>query len=193
MRKRRTGMILGFIVATLVLAVGYAVVADINLSVSGTASAGASNENFDVQMVTNSLATTGTSTNVRVVDNTEAADKQLNVKFTATGFTAKGDTAVVTYTIKNNSNDLNALLSSTGVSVTVPESTADTTYYANGASLFDTEYYFNNNKDTKTITVNDEVDNNTTTVTIVLTLNKTILNEENVLVNVNLPIVATAQ
>lgn len=193
MRKRRTGMILGFIVATLVLAVGYAVVADINLSVSGTASAGASNENFDVQMVTNSLATTGTSTNVRVVDNTEAADKQLNVKFIATGFTAKGDTAVVTYTIKNNSNDLNALLSSTGVSVTVPESTTDTTYYANGASLFDTEYYFNNNKDTKTITVNDEVDNNTTTVTIVLTLNKTILNEENVLVNVNLPIVATAQ
>ena len=43
------------------------------------------------------------------------------------------------------------------------------------------------------VTVNDEVDNNTTTVTIVLTLNKTILNEENVLVNVNLPIVATAQ
>ena len=196
MKRRKAGMLLGFIVATLVLAVGYALVTDINLSVSGTASAGASNENFKVQFDANSMKTDGTTNNVTVSNKqTDVSEngQQLNVGFTATGFTAKGDTAVVTYTIKNDSNDLNALLSSTGVEITVPSSTGSVTYYENGASLFEKDYYFTSTKDTKTTTVSSVADSNTTTVTVVITLKETILNEENVMVNINLPITATAQ
>lgn len=193
MKKRNVGMMLGFVVATLVLVVGYALVADISLSVGGSASAGASNENFDVQMVAGSLDDDGTSNNVTVTDNTMAAEKQLNVNFTATGFTAKGDKAVVTYTIENSSNDLYAVLTSNGVVVTVPEDTNDVTYYKNSASLFDAEFYFDGVKETKTKTISSEADENTTTVTIVITLKETILDEENVSVNINLPINAKAQ
>ena len=193
MKKRNAGMMLSFIIATLVLAVGYALVTDIPLSVSGTASAGASNENFDVQMVADSLVYTGTTQTVNVEDNTTSNEKQLNVNFTASGFTAKGDKAVVTYTIENQSNDLDAALSSTGVKVTIPENTDNITYYAEAASLFDTSYYFNNTEETKTITIGSEDGLNTTTVTVVITLNKTILDEENVAVNINLPINANAR
>ena len=35
MKKRKAGMVLSFVVATLVLVVGYAAITDINLSVSG--------------------------------------------------------------------------------------------------------------------------------------------------------------
>ena len=193
MKKRNAGMMLGFIVATLVLVVGYASVADISLSVGGSASAGASNENFDVQMVAGSLNDDGTTESVVVTDNTTTSQKQLNVNFTATGFTAKGDKAVVTYTIENRSNDLQALLTSSGVVVTVPEDTADVAYYDDSASLFDTEFYFDGVENTKTKTISSEENSNTTTVTIVITLNETILDEENVAVNINLPINAKAQ
>lgn len=193
MKKRKTFMILSFIVSTLLLAVGYAMVSDIPLSINGTASAGASNENFDVQMVAGSINTAGTTNNVTVIDNTSISDKQLNVSFAASGFTAKGDTAVVTYTIKNNSINLNALLSSSGVSVTVPESNDGVVYYVDGASLFDVDYYFDGSQSNKTIVINDDESSNSTTITIVIMLNKTILNEENVLVNISLPINAKAQ
>lgn len=193
MKKRKTFMILSFIVSTLLLAVGYAMVSDIPLSINGTASAGASNENFDVQMVAGSINTTGTTNNVTVIDNTSISDKQLSVNFAASGFTAKGDTAVVTYTIKNNSINLNALLSSSGVSVTVPESNDGVVYYVDGASLFDVDYYFDGSQSNKTIVINDDESSNSTTITIVIKLNKTILNEENVLVNISLPINAKAQ
>ena len=195
MKKRKEGMFLAFVVATLVLVVGYAAVTDINLSVSGTASAGSSDANFDVQMVADSLSTTGTTSTVSVTDNTTTVgtdEKQLNVEFSATGFTAKGDQAVITYTIENTSNDLEAILSSTGVNITVPEDTDDTEYYANGASLFTSKYYFGNTEETQTTTISSEENTNTTTVTVVLTLNETILNEKNVVVNVNLPITAKA-
>ena len=193
MKKRKAGMVLSFVVATLVLVVGYAAITDINLSVSGTSSAGISDQNFDVQMVADSLITTGTTSTVTVTNNTITTEKQLDVNFAATGFTAKGDKAVVTYTIENNSNNLEALLSSTGITVTVPEDTADTTYYADGANLFDTDYYFGDTEGTKTSTVSSETGVNTTTVTVVITLNKTIINEDNVVVNINLPITAKAQ
>ena len=196
MKKRRASILLAMVVATLVLVVGYAAVANINLSVGGTASASASNENFNIEMVADSLDTTGTTQNVTVTDNTTAAgenEKQLNVSFNATGFTAKGDKAVVTYTVENTSNDLQAILSATDVVVTVPEKTGDTTYYEDGASLFDTDYYFTDDEQTKTTTVNSQDGTNTTTVTVVLTLNKTIVDEENVMVNVRLPITATAE
>lgn len=193
MKKRNAGMMLSFIVATLVLAVGYALVADIPLSISGTASASSSNENFDVQMVANSLDSTGTTTNVIVEDDTTIAVKQLNVNFTASGFTAKGDTAVVTYTVENNSNDLEALLSSTGVVVRVPENTDNITYYDNGANLFEASYYFDSTEGKTTTTVSSVDGSNTTTITVVITLKETILDEENVVVNINLPINAKAQ
>ena len=192
MKKRNAGIMLSFIVATLLLVVGYAAVTNINLSVNGSASASANNENFNVEMVAGSLDTTGTTDTVSVTDDTTTVDKQLSVDFIATGFTAKGDKAVITYEIENTSNDLEATLSSSGVTVTVPADTADTTYYANGADLFDTDYYFDGDEQTKTITVGSTDGSNTTTVTVVLTLNKTIVDEENVLVNVSLPITATA-
>lgn len=193
MRKRKAGMLLGFIIATLVLVVGYATVTNINLSVTGTASAEASNENFNVQMVAGSLNTEGTSTNVSVTDNTVTAEKQLNVNFIATGFSAKGDKAVITYTIENSSNDLVATLESSGVELSVPDNTADTTYYATSNTLFDAEYYFGSTEGTKTVDVSSQANSNTTTVTVVLTLNKTIVDEQNVVVNVNLPIAAKAK
>lgn len=196
MKKRKAGMILGFIVATLVLVVGYATIADIDLSISGTASAGSSNENFNVEIVADSLSTTGTTANVSVEDDTTLAgenEKQLNVSFIATGFTANGDKAVVTYTIENTSNDLDAILSSTGVIVTVPDDTDNVTYYDDSADLFDTEYYFGSTEEKpQTATVSSTDGSNTTTVTVVITLNKTIVDEENVMVNVNLPIIAEA-
>lgn len=193
MRKRKAGMLLGFIIATLVLVVGYATVTNINLSVTGTASAEASDENFNVQMVAGSLNTDGTSTNVSVTDNTTNAEKQLNVNFVATGFSAKGDKAVITYTIENSSNDLVATLESTGVVLSVPANTTDTTYYAKSNTLFDAEYYFGSTEGTKTVDVSSQANSNTTTVTVVLTLNKTIVDEQNVVVNVNLPITAKAK
>lgn len=192
MKKRNAGIMLSFIVATLLLVVGYATITNINLSVNGRASASANNENFNVEMVAGSLDTTGTSDTVSVNDDTPITAKQLSVDFVATGFTAKGDKAVITYEIKNTSNDLEATLSSSGVTVTVPTNTEDTTYYTNGDDLFNTDYYFDGNEQTKTITVGSEDGSNTTTVTVVLTLNKTIVDEENVLVNVSLPIIATA-
>lgn len=198
MKRRNAGIMLSFVIATLVLAVGYALVTDINLSISGTASAAANDKNFNVELVVNSMETTGTTTGLVVTDTTQAVSKengqkQLNASFSVTGFTAKDDKAVVTYTIENTSNDLSALLSSTGVTVSVPESNGEQTYYADGANLFTTKYYFGDIESTKTTTVSSETLANTTTVTIVITLNETIHEQENVLVNINMPITAEAQ
>jgi hypothetical protein len=191
-KRRKAGMLLGFIIATLFLIIGYAAVTDINLTINGTASAGSSNDNFNVQMVAGSLTTDGTSQNITVTDTTVTSETQLNVSFAASGFSAKGDTAVITYTLENKSNDLQAILSSTGVNVSVPQNTDNLTYYADSKDLFDVNYYFNDTEDTKNITIDSTSGFNTTTVTVTITLNKTIVNEENVVINVNLPINAKA-
>lgn len=113
MKNRKTLITLGVIVAVLMLGVGYAVISDINLSINGNATATTSDENFKV-VFDNSATTVSDDTKV-----TATVDKgQLTATMTVTGLTTTGDTATATYTIKNNSTELSALVSQDSTKIT---------------------------------------------------------------------------
>ena len=92
------------LIAIVVLGIGYASISAINLIINGNATASVDQNNFKVYFVTSNI-TTGTGTaSIDENDNTIAY-------FDMFGLTKKGDYAIATYVVRNDSNSVNADLS----------------------------------------------------------------------------------
>ena len=104
MNKKRTILGGAILVAVLMLGIGYAAISNITLTITGSATANPSQENFVVEFDTDkdSIAISNTQlVTAEVKDGDEAT-------MTVTGFNAKGNTAYATFTVENNSPDLTA-------------------------------------------------------------------------------------
>ena len=105
MTKTRKIIIGVVIAAILIIGIGYAALKNITLNVSGSASANPDDSNFNVK-----LTGTPTVSDKTIVTEAKVTD-DLNATFKVSGLTAKGETATITYTIENASEDLSANLS----------------------------------------------------------------------------------
>ena len=115
MSKTKKIIVAIIIIAILLIGIGYAALSNITLNISGNASAIANQANFIVEftgtptteitkVVTPVENVTATAT--AAIDPSDATKATINV----TNLTAKGDTVVAIYTIKNTSKDLAAQL-----------------------------------------------------------------------------------
>lgn len=152
MNKKRTILGGAILVAVLMLGIGYAAINAITLKITGTASAEASDANFVVKFDNATDKTTATTG----VTATVTGDKTATMN--VTGLTAKGDTATATFTIVNESEDLSAQLAVKTQTIT-------------------NEEYFSVNAVVNNTTVLTAKQNNTTTATVTVTLNKTPIGE----------------
>jgi len=117
--KKRTGII-GVLIAILVLGIGYAAITGVDLNVTGNANVKPDQDNFNVHFDTNTAPSITKGANV-VADATVTATytDDLNATINVDGFTKKGDTATVVYTIINESEDIDATLSGPDIDTTV--------------------------------------------------------------------------
>lgn len=108
--KKRTGII-GVLIAILVLGIGYAAMSGVTLNITGTGTMNVDDNNFKVHYDTTVTPTTtlasGTTTGATA---TASYTDDQNGTLTITGFTKKDDSATATYTIINESDDINATL-----------------------------------------------------------------------------------
>lgn len=112
-KKTKTILAVVLIAAIVLIAVGYAAISNVNLTISGTASGAGSSENFAVNF-------TGTPTgqvNLSVEDATAKATGSItNTKqavIAVSGLATKGDYGEVTFTVTNASADLKADIAAT--------------------------------------------------------------------------------
>ena len=98
--QKRTG-IMGILIAILILGIGYAVITDVTLKVSGAGTISANQNNFRVK-----FSGTPTTSGTGVITATIEDDLQANL--TVNGFTKMGDTATAVYDIVNESPELAA-------------------------------------------------------------------------------------
>ena len=98
--KKRTG-IMGILIAILILGIGYAVITDVTVKVSGAGTISANQNNFRVKF-------TGTPTTTGIGTINATIEDDLQAKLTVTGLTKMGDTATAIYEIANESPELGA-------------------------------------------------------------------------------------
>ena len=104
MRSTNNKVIGGIILVTILLvAVGYAAISNIGLNIDGTAKSEANQSNFVVEMI-GTPTTSGEGTTVATINE----NKRTEGTMTVSGLTAKGETAIATYTVKNKSQDISA-------------------------------------------------------------------------------------
>ena len=112
MRKANNKLIGGVIlIAILLVAIGYAAITNVELNISGTAKSKAEQENFVVELI-GEPQTSGDGTTIATIDDTDKTQGTMEV----TGLSAKGETAIATYTVKNKSADLSADLTAEATS-----------------------------------------------------------------------------
>ena len=112
MRRANNKIIGGIIlVAILLVAVGYAAISKIGLNIDGTAKSETSQSNFIVEMIGTPI-TSGEGTTVATINESERTEGTMTVS----GLTAKGQTAIATYTVKNKSQDISADLTAEATS-----------------------------------------------------------------------------
>ena len=99
------------LVAIVLIAVGYAAISNIGLNIDGTAKSEASQSNFVVEMI-GTPTTSGEGTTVATINE----NKRTEGTMTVSGLTAKGQTAIATYTVKNKSQDISADLTAEATS-----------------------------------------------------------------------------
>ena len=118
--KKQKRLIVGvIIIAILLMGIGYAALANTTLTISGTAEATASQENFKVYFTGENTIKNPNTTDVSVTVNNGEQNATVNM----TGLTAKGDTAYAILEIINDSNDVNA------ESINVTSSQTDTEFF----------------------------------------------------------------
>jgi len=110
MKKRRTFIILALLIAVLLLGIGYAAISATTLTITGTASASPDANNFTVNFTASKDPSNAT--------DTTSSYPATSVTFDTSGLTASGDTATITYTITNDSDDLSAEVAVPTVSIT---------------------------------------------------------------------------
>ena len=104
MRSTNNKVIGGIILVTILLvAVGYATISNIGLNIDGVAKSEANQSNFVVEMI-GTPTTSGEGTTVATINE----NKRTEGTMTVSGLTAKGETAIATYTVKNESQDISA-------------------------------------------------------------------------------------
>lgn len=105
--NKQKRIILGVILVVIVLmAIGYAAVGNITLSISGTASATASGDNFKVGFTGQNTVVNPTSGSITVTATASAGATSATVN--VSGLSKKGDTAFAILEIANTSNDIDA-------------------------------------------------------------------------------------
>lgn len=132
--KKSLGLLVYVLIAAVVLGVGYATIAAIELNIEGTATASGKQDNFVVEFndaagkitisdtASNAIknfdetATGGNKTNA-YIDTANDSTKR-TAKFDLYGFTTINETATVTYTVINKSTDLKAELCESDITVT---------------------------------------------------------------------------
>ncbi len=127
-------IIITLLLAILVIAVGFATIATVNLKITGNAAASASQSNFNVKL-TGTPTTGGSGTTTAEIAN-DGKSATMNVS----GLTTKDQTATATFTISNESTDLKASVDATISSLTnseyfeVSKSIASSTIAASGTT-----------------------------------------------------------
>lgn len=116
MRKNKAFFGIALLVAVLALGIGYAaVIGNISLNITGSASATVSDENFKVKFddtvdpTFDKTAVSANSTNVVVTPSLDVDDEH-EATLSVSGLTTMNDTVTATYTIVNNSPELSALI-----------------------------------------------------------------------------------
>ena len=109
---RNTKIVGGILLVAIVLvAVGYAAITNIGLNINGTAKSKADPDNFKVELV-GEPQTSGDGTTTATINTADKTQGTMNVS----GLNAKGQTAIATYTVKNQSADLSADLTAKATS-----------------------------------------------------------------------------
>ncbi len=158
--KKKLQIMIFVMIAVITLGVGYAAISAINLVISGNATGSPSQSSFSVVFKSASVTTgTGSAT----INNQDATIAYFDVS----GLSKAGDTAVATYTIKNESNGV-------GASIDLAVTNSNTEYFQVSESIVDTELQAGES----------------TTATITVTLTKTIL-EDNVTTSITGTLTAT--
>ena len=107
-RKKSLNLFLFVLIGFITLGIGYAAISNISLTINGTGSITATQSNFDVRFLDvtghEPSITPGSPNTVSVLGNTEAT-------FDVSTLSKKGDTAVATIDVKNNSNGIGAEIS----------------------------------------------------------------------------------
>ena len=110
--RRNTKIVGGILlVAILLVAVGYAAITNVTLNIDGTAKSEGNPDNFKVELV-GEPQTSGDGTTTATINTADKTQGTMNVS----GLNAKGQTAIATYTVKNQSVDLSADLTAKATS-----------------------------------------------------------------------------
>ena len=110
--RRNTKIVGGILlVAILLVAVGYAAITNVTLNIDGTAKSEGNPDNFKVELV-GEPQTSGDGTTTATINTADKTQGTMNVS----GLNAKGQTAIATYTLKNQSTDLSADLTAKATS-----------------------------------------------------------------------------
>ena len=110
--RRNTKIVGGILlVAILLVAVGYAAITKVGLNIDGTAKSEGNPDNFKVELV-GEPQTSGDGTTTATINTADKTQGTMNVS----GLNAKGQTAIATYTVKNQSADLSADLTAKATS-----------------------------------------------------------------------------
>ena len=110
--RRNTKIVGGILlVAILLVAVGYAAITNVTLNIKGTAKSEGNPDNFKVELI-GEPQTSGDGTTTATINTTDKTQGTMNVS----GLNAKGQTAIATYTVKNQSTDLSADLTAKATS-----------------------------------------------------------------------------
>ncbi len=111
--RRANNKIIGVIVllAIVLVAVGYAAITKVGLKIDGTAKSEGNPDNFKVELV-GEAQTSGDGTTTATINTADKTQGTMNVS----GLNAKGQTAIATYTVKNQSTDLSADLTAKAIS-----------------------------------------------------------------------------
>ena len=112
MRRTNSKIIGGILLVTILLvAVGYAAITKVGLNIDGTAKSEGNPDNFKVELI-GEPQTSGDGTTTATINTADKTQGTMNVS----GLNAKGQTAIATYTVKNQSTDLSADLTAKATS-----------------------------------------------------------------------------
>ena len=110
--RRNTKIVGGILlVAILLVAVGYAAITNVTLNIKGTTKSEGNPDNFKVELI-GEPQTSGDGTTTATINTADKTQGTMNVS----GLNAKGQTAIATYTVKNQSADLSADLTAMATS-----------------------------------------------------------------------------
>ena len=146
MKEKNLFITLALVITVLALGVAYAAITTQTLNVAGTASAVASNDNFNVIFegtVTNTKSTTASNASVT------ASGSGKSGTFTISGLDTEGEYVTLTYPIVNKSPDLGAALKN----IKITNSDTNKTWWDVTANLSSTSLTANGGKANLVITV----------------------------------------